>query len=137
MHFRCTGRSLILKAEKSKIMVQFIDTTKENLIAARLSEKLDEANLKTIHERIHQIIDKGQKVDFYFEMEDFEGYTLKGFWEDIAFKVDPPMIKKKEKYMEDGEEKEREILVPETIKPMFSKEGFEETFGGSVQKQYF
>ncbi|MCI5055224.1 MAG: STAS/SEC14 domain-containing protein [Flavobacteriales bacterium] len=64
-------------------MVQFIDTKKENLIAARLSGKLDEANLKTIHQRIHQIIDKGQKVDFYFEMEDFEGYTLKGFWEDL------------------------------------------------------
>jgi hypothetical protein len=64
-------------------MIKFIDTAKESLIAARLSGKLDEENLKTIHERIHQIIDKGQKVDFYFEMEDFEGYTLKGFWEDI------------------------------------------------------
>jgi len=66
-----------------KIMIQFIDTTKENLIAARLSGKLDEDNLKTIHERIHQIIDRDSKVDFYFEMDDFEGYTLKGFWEDI------------------------------------------------------
>ncbi|MFC4220077.1 SpoIIAA family protein [Flagellimonas marina] len=64
-------------------MIQFIDTQKENLIAARLSGKLDEENLKTIHERIHRIIDKGHKVDFYFEMDDFEGYTLKGFWEDI------------------------------------------------------
>ena len=64
-------------------------------------------------------------------------FIAKGFWEDIAFKVDPPMLKKKEKYMEDGEEKEREILVPEPIKPMFSKEGFEETFGGTVQKETF
>ncbi|AYN67200.1 STAS/SEC14 domain-containing protein [Euzebyella marina] len=64
-------------------MIQFIDTKKENLIAARLSGKLNEKNLKTVHDRIHQIIDKGHKVDFYFEMDDFEGYTLKGFWEDI------------------------------------------------------
>jgi len=35
---------------------------------------------------IHSIIRGGKKVDFYFEMEDFKGYTLRGFWEDI--KVD-------------------------------------------------
>jgi|TARA_R100000935_G_scaffold26814_1_gene46874 SpoIIAA-like len=64
-------------------MIQFIETKKENLIAAKLSGKLNEENLKTVHERIHRIIDSGHKVNFYFEMEDFEGYTLKGFWEDI------------------------------------------------------
>ncbi|WP_206482245.1 SpoIIAA family protein [Nonlabens ponticola] len=68
-------------------MIQSIDTNKENLIAARLSGKLNEENLKTIHKQIHRIIDKGRKVDFYFEMEDFEGYTIKGFWEDIKTDV--------------------------------------------------
>ena len=64
-------------------MIQFINTKNENLIAARLSGKLNEENLKTVHDRIHQILDKGHKVDFYFELDDFDGYTFKGFWEDI------------------------------------------------------
>lgn len=63
-------------------MIQFINT-KKDLIAAKLSGKLVEGNLKTIHERIHQIIDKGYKVDFFFVMEDFKDYSFKGFWEDI------------------------------------------------------
>lgn len=67
-------------------MIQVIDTKKENLIAAKISGKLDKENWEFMHKRIHQIIDKGMTVDFYFEMDDFEGYTLKGFWEDL--KVD-------------------------------------------------
>ncbi len=71
-------------------MIQIIDTKKENLIAAKLSGKLDKENLDLVHKHIHDIIEKGLKVDFYFEMENFEGYTIKGFWEDI--KVDSAHI---------------------------------------------
>ncbi|TPN87309.1 SpoIIAA family protein [Aquimarina algicola] len=93
-------------------MIQFIDTKKENLIAAKLSGKLNEENLKTIHKQIHRIIDKGHKVDFYFEMEDFEGYTIKGFWEDI--KTDVAHIKDYGKIAFVGNEKWQEWAAKAT-----------------------
>ena len=39
-----------------------------------------------IHNLIHQVLDKGKKPNFYFDLEAFEGYELQGLWEDL--KVD-------------------------------------------------
>ena len=64
-------------------MTQIINLEKEHLIAAKISGKLTEKDMEKMHPLIHNIIKKGHKVDFYFEMEDFEGYNLKGFWEDL------------------------------------------------------
>ena len=64
-------------------MLQIINLEKEHLIAAKISGKLTEKDMEKMHPLIHNIIEKGHKVDFYFGMEDFEGYTLKGFWEDL------------------------------------------------------
>tara|TARA_R110000851_G_scaffold164108_2_gene308217 strand:+ start:4883 stop:5251 length:369 start_codon:yes stop_codon:yes gene_type:complete len=64
-------------------MLQILNLKQENLVAAKISGKLTEKDMEKIHPLIHNIIEKGHKVDFYFEMEDFEGYTLKGFWEDL------------------------------------------------------
>lgn len=64
-------------------MLQIINLEKEHLIAAKISGKLTEKDMEKMHPLIHNIIEKGHKVDFYFEMEDFKGYTLKGFWEDL------------------------------------------------------
>ena len=64
-------------------MLQKINLEQENLIAAKISGKLTEQDMRKLHPLFHNIIEKGHKVDFYFEMEDFEGYTLKGFWEDL------------------------------------------------------
>lgn len=71
-------------------MIKIKNTKRENLISAKISGKISKADVEKIHPLIHNIIQKGKKVDFYFEMEDFEGYTLKGFWEDI--KVDSAHI---------------------------------------------
>lgn len=71
-------------------MIQILNTEKDNLISAKISGKISKNDVEKIHPLIHNIIEKGKKVGFYFEMEDFEGYTLKGFWEDI--KVDSAHI---------------------------------------------
>jgi len=63
---------------------------KDNLISATISGKISKSDVEKIHPLIHKIIEKGNKVNFYFEMKDFEGYTLKGLWEDI--KVDSAHI---------------------------------------------
>jgi len=71
-------------------MIHILKSEKDNLISAKLSGKISESDVEKIHLLIHNIIKKGKKADFYFEMENFEGYTLKGFWEDI--KVDSAHI---------------------------------------------
>lgn len=71
-------------------MVQILHSEKDNLISVKLTGKISENDVEKIHPIIHRIIEKGKKVDFYFEMEDFEGYTLQGLWEDL--KVDSSHI---------------------------------------------
>ncbi len=67
-------------------MIQLLNTKNDNLIAAKISGKITKGDVEKIHLLIHNIIKKGQKVDFYFELEDFQGYELEGLWEDL--KVD-------------------------------------------------
>lgn len=64
-------------------MIQILNLDKENLISAKLSGKISKEDVEKVHKSIHDIIKLNKKVDFYFEMDDFNGYTLKGFWEDI------------------------------------------------------
>ncbi|WP_224485144.1 STAS/SEC14 domain-containing protein [Robertkochia aurantiaca] len=64
-------------------MIEHIDSKKDNLIALKISGKLSKEDLESVHKRIHQITEKGRKVDFYFEFENFKGYTLEGFIADI------------------------------------------------------
>ena len=78
-------------------MIQLLNSEKDNVIAAILEGKISKTDVESIHSRIHQILKSNQKVDFYFEMHDFEGYTLKGFWEDI--KVDSAHISDYEKWL--------------------------------------
>ena len=48
-----------------------------------MSGKISKSDVEKVHSKIHNILKDNNKVDFYFEMEDFDGYTIKGFWEDI------------------------------------------------------
>ena len=57
------------------------------MISARLSGKITKDDVKKIHQLIHGILNSNEKVDFYFEMNDFDGYTIKGFWEDLKTDV--------------------------------------------------
>lgn len=67
-------------------MVQLVKTKKENLVAAILEGKISKTDVELIHSRIDEVVKNNQKVDFYFEMEDFHGYEPQGLWADI--KVD-------------------------------------------------
>ncbi len=67
-------------------MIHSINLEKENLIATTLEGKISKSDVEKIHSRIHEILKKNQKIDFYFEMHDFQGYEFEGLWEDL--KVD-------------------------------------------------
>ena len=93
-------------------MIQIIDSEKDNLISARISGKISKSDVEKVHMLIHSIIRGGKKVDFYFEMEDFKGYTLRGFWEDI--KVDNSHISDYGKMAFVGERKWQEWAAKAT-----------------------
>lgn len=90
-------------------MIHLINIKKDNLISAKISGKISKSDVENIHSLIHTIIEKGKKVDFYFEMEDFTGYTLKGFLEDI--KVDSAHISDYGKMAFVGENKWQEFAA--------------------------
>ena len=60
-------------------MVQIINLEQEHLIAAKIKGRLTEKDMEKMHPLIHNIIEKGHKVDFYCEMEDFKAIPLKAF----------------------------------------------------------
>ncbi|MBF9252228.1 STAS/SEC14 domain-containing protein [Pontibacter sp. 172403-2] len=67
-------------------MLQILDFTRNNIIATKAEGKLSEHDIEKIHPLIHNILDRDQKVRWYFEMENFSGWDAKGLWEDL--KVD-------------------------------------------------
>lgn len=64
-------------------MIDILDTNKENLIAMKLTGKVTQEDMEKIHALIHDIVDNDQKVEFYMEFEDFDGYDMEGLWEDL------------------------------------------------------
>ena len=64
-------------------MLQILEFTKNNVIATKAQENLTEADIQKIHPLIHNIVYHGQKVRWYFEMQDFTGWDMKGLWADL------------------------------------------------------
>ncbi|MDC7994101.1 STAS/SEC14 domain-containing protein [Altibacter sp. HG106] len=93
-------------------MIQLLNSEKDNLISAKISGKISKNEVEKIHSLIHEVLKENNKVDFYFEMEDFDGYTLKGFWEDI--KVDSAHISDYGKMAFVGEKKWQEWAAKAT-----------------------
>ena len=93
-------------------MIQVLDIEKENLIAAKVNGKITKKDIEKIHPLIHNIIRKGHKVDFYFELKDFHGYDLKGFWADL--KVDSAHLSDYGKMAFVGEKKWQEWAAQAT-----------------------
>lgn len=67
-------------------MIQILETRTNNLIALKLEGEISKNDVEKIHPLLHEITEKGEKANFYFEMHDFHGYNLQGLWADL--KVD-------------------------------------------------
>ena len=93
-------------------MIQFLNSEKTNVIAAILEGKISKSDVESIHSRIHEILKSNQKVDFYFELQDFDGYTLKGIWADL--KVDASHLSDYGKMAFVGEKKWQEWAAKAT-----------------------
>jgi len=64
-------------------MLQIIDVKKDNVITTLATGKLDQQDIEKVHPIIHSILDKGLKVRWYFEMDNFEGWTINELWKDF------------------------------------------------------
>ena len=62
-------------------MLQIIDIKQDNVITTIASGKLQQQDIEKVHPIIHSILDKGLKVRWYFEMNNFEGWTINPIYE--------------------------------------------------------
>lgn len=69
-------------------MLQLLDFTGENIIATRANDLLGIKDYEKIHPFIHNIINTGKKVRWYFEMDDGSISNSTGFWEDGIIEID-------------------------------------------------
>lgn len=63
-------------------MLQLLALTQKSIIATRANDLLGIHDYEKIHPLIHNIINAGKKVRWYFEMEDNSLSGSTGFWED-------------------------------------------------------
>lgn len=63
-------------------MLQLLALTQKNIIATRANDILGISDYEKIHPLIHNIIQTGKKVRWYFEMDDCLISNTVGFWED-------------------------------------------------------
>lgn len=69
-------------------MLQLLDFTGENIIATKANDLLGIKDYEKIHPFIHNIINTGKKVRWYFEMDDGSISNSTGFWEDGIIEID-------------------------------------------------
>ncbi|MDT0642547.1 STAS/SEC14 domain-containing protein [Zunongwangia sp. F363] len=69
-------------------MLQITDIKRENVVVTVASGKLNQHDLEKIHPLIHSILEKGLKIRWYLEMNDFQGWHIEGLWEDFTKDVD-------------------------------------------------
>lgn len=84
-------------------MLQIIELQGKNILATKASGKLRKEDIEKIHPLVHNILDKGIKVRWYFEMEKFTGWDFPGLWEDL--KMDTIHAKDYEKIAMVGDKK--------------------------------
>ena len=68
-------------------MLQLLDFTGENIIATRADDLMGIKDYEKIHPFIHNIINKGKNVRWYFEMDDNSDSNSTGFWEDGVIEI--------------------------------------------------
>lgn len=66
-------------------MIQILKQTDDRVIATKATKKLTENDYNQLLPLLKDKLTQYQKIRWYFEMEDFDGWELKAFWEDVKF----------------------------------------------------
>lgn len=64
-------------------MIENLNSNKNNIIAIQINGEIVKEEVEKLHERIHEITEKDNKVDFYVELNEFHGYSLDALWEGL------------------------------------------------------
>lgn len=66
-------------------MLQILGQTEGNVIATKAIEKLTKSDYAVLLPVLINRLQTYKKIRWYFEMENFQGWELKAFWEDVKF----------------------------------------------------
>ncbi|AGA80642.1 MULTISPECIES: SpoIIAA family protein [Echinicola] len=100
-------------------MLQILELTRDNIICTKADGNLTELDMEKIHPLIHNILKTGKKVRWYFEMENFTGWSIEGLWADA--KMDLSHAKDYEKIAMVGEKKWQDWIT-QFMKPFTNAE---------------
>jgi hypothetical protein len=89
-------------------MIKKLDDTRENLLAVRISGKLEEADYQEIYTKVKPLVEKYDQPRLYFEIDDLEGVTPKAVYERIK---DQKYFNKFHKVAIVGDKKWQEMMV--------------------------
>lgn len=64
-------------------MIQVKEPQAKNIVNVTIQDKVTKEEIDAIALRIRQTLTQYDKVRMYLEIPDFEGYSLKGFFEDL------------------------------------------------------
>lgn len=68
-------------------MIQFLDISEENTVAARVVGKIKTEDVEKAAKEIDQQLEEDGKVRMYVELDHFEGYELPAFLKDLKFAI--------------------------------------------------
>lgn len=71
-----------------KIMVSIQKEADQNIIYTKAEDKLDQDDYDRFLPIAKEIIKQHGKIRWYFEMNDFEGWTPEALWADIKFDLE-------------------------------------------------
>lgn len=67
------------------MMYEILPETKDAFVALRLTGKLDEKDYEALLPMLKELIARHGKISLYWEMREFEGWTMDGLLSDAAF----------------------------------------------------
>ncbi len=100
-------------------MIKDLEIREGNIIYSEVSGELKKGDIKKMHPLIHEIIEKDEKIRWYFEMVNFEGWDMEGFYEDL--KMDASHANDYEKIAMVGDKK-WENQLSKAMKPFTTAE---------------
>jgi hypothetical protein len=68
-------------------MLQILEETENDLVAVRATHSLTQKDYDKLLPLLNSKLDRYEQLRMYFEMEDFDGWKPRAFWEDVKFDV--------------------------------------------------
>lgn len=68
-------------------MIEFLDFNKLDLVATRVSGKITKEDFQKLKEELIKKFNMYGRLKWFYEMENFEGWELNTFFEDLSFSL--------------------------------------------------